>query len=145
VHVPLQHVFEALHAPPAATHLLPGAFGEGPDAASAAASLPARKGNTVPATLAARIFRALRRVTGFASFLARSSKRSALMSSFLAFSVLSLERAIEWPLIEKSTRVSPARQRVQVTQTPVRSDPKSDPRPRKPPKSVDSRHSAPEN
>jgi len=79
---PLQHELPAGHAPPDETHLPLGAFGEDPDAVSAAASLAARKGNMVPTTLPARIFRALRRETGFASFLARSSKRSALMRCF---------------------------------------------------------------
>ena len=78
---PLQHELPAGHAPPDEMHLLLGAVGDDPEAVSAAASLAVRKGNMVPATVAARIFRALRRETGFASFLARSSKRSALMRS----------------------------------------------------------------
>jgi hypothetical protein len=48
-------------------------------AASAACSV--MDGNIAPATPAATTFRALRRVRGFASFLASSSNRSALMLS----------------------------------------------------------------
>jgi len=49
------------------------------------------------------------------------------------------------PLIEKSTRMLPARQWVQVTQMPVPSDPKSDPGTENPLAAVDYRHSAPDN
>lgn len=76
---PLQQVVPAGQAPPDGMHLLLGAVGAEPVAVSAAASPAARDGKTAPATPAARIFRALRRERGCASFLASSSKRSALM------------------------------------------------------------------
>jgi hypothetical protein len=96
---PLQQGLLALQLPPAATHLVVGAAVERPDDAVAAdadigvglaveagvavgvesAAASVRPGNIAPAIPAATIFRAFRRESGRASFLASSSKRSALM------------------------------------------------------------------
>lgn len=95
VHVPVQQSLVALQVPPAATHFADGAVVEFPDGAlpvgveaEAAAEVgstveastgSASEGNMAPATPTARIFSALRRERGVASFRARSSKRSELM------------------------------------------------------------------
>jgi hypothetical protein len=94
-----QHGLLALQVPPAATHFVVGAVVESPDDAVAAdvdvgvglavevgvaagvesAAASVRAGNIAPAMPAATIFSAFRRESGRASFLARSSNRSALI------------------------------------------------------------------
>jgi hypothetical protein len=86
---PVQHDALLEQGPPAETHLLEGAVGDG--AAPAAGSFSARAGKTDPASVAARILSAPRRERGVANFFARSSKCSALMplSDCLPFRVTS--------------------------------------------------------
>jgi hypothetical protein len=80
---PLQHDELLLHGLPAEAHLLAPEVGDEPKSGVVvrAAASSTSEGNIAPATPAARIFRALRRERGPASFLAISSKRSALMVS----------------------------------------------------------------